>query len=98
MSAFTIVWLVLLAAVVAVEVVAIVNAREGDTLSEHTWRLVASWWGRLVVLPSWCWATWHLFVERYGLPDARSMWLDDLGVIGFAAAAIAYVTWPDRRP
>lgn len=60
------VWLALLTAVLALELWAVGNAAEGDTLSESVIPLVLShpavWWATLVAWLAFAgWLTWHFW-------------------------------------
>lgn len=79
-----VVWLVLAAAVVALELVAVFSARKGDTLSESVWWLLRRGAG-VALLPLYVWIGWHFFLEFWGFPHLRDTFADDLVIIGVVA-------------
>lgn len=61
---FTALWILIVAAWVAVELWAVRRKARGDTFSENYWRLQKALpWIRLATVPLWLWAGWHLFVH-----------------------------------
>ncbi len=60
MTLFTIGWIVLFVAGGALEAVALFNQKHGDTLSEHTWKLLERRWLRVVFVCGFAWLGIHL--------------------------------------
>lgn len=88
MSAISYVWLIVLAALAAIELLAIRDPTPGDTLSEHWWwlrdNLLVS---RVFLFASWTWLYWHFLFGRpgwYGWPDAAAI---------AAGILLALTTW-----
>jgi hypothetical protein len=81
------VWLVLTAAVVALELVAVFSKRRGDTISESVWWLLRRGFG-VALLPLYVWLGWHFFLEFWGFPRLRATFADDVAIV----AAVAVLT------
>lgn len=60
MSLFTVGWIVLFTAGLALEAVVFFNRRRGDTLSEVTWGLLERRGLRVLFVMGWAWLTVHL--------------------------------------
>ena len=88
------VWIALLLAVLVAEAFALAGPPYSDTLSHQVWDLRATWWGRALLVGTWCWLTWHWFAEPHHL---RRQWADDVIVAGLSlltgALLLRYAPW-----
>ena len=90
---YTVLWLVLTVAVLAVEAVALFSDSRG-TLSAHVWRLTARPVVLRLMLGGWGWLTYHFYFEPRSLTHTR---LDD-GLAVVAGLAISFLALRLRRP
>lgn len=71
----TLIWALLLIVILTFEGITLYNKKKGDTLSEQVWGLMGSIWGRIILIPTWLWLTYHFFIEPH--------WLESLHLVNF---------------
>lgn|GEM_PF-2064189 len=89
-----IVWLVLAAAVLVLELVAVFSGRRGDTISESVWWLLKHGFG-VALVPFYLWLGWHFFIEFWFLPEMSATHIDDLLLI--IGSGLITAIWQRKR-
>ena len=90
MTTFETIWLILAAAVTAVELYAIFFGTVKNTLSGAIWRLSHRTWFRVLLFTLDGWLVWHLLVQPYiPIKTTHMVWPDLViaavcGLIGFS--------------